>query len=245
MGTNTLTSRVDGEKIPASDHNELVQALLIDLVPRNNSRAPEDIIGQLGISTLRWLRAYVKEYFVGTSANNLRIYEGAPNELWLERNSNSDEQIRIIENAIEFYTSGVKRFSITDSGIDWTAQPDNSIPTKTIQDKALYSSPIADQAHNNFTVIYPLNVDLKVNKNYLFTINFTALHVFSSIWPFIRFRVDGAIVHSMDTTFSFTGTTYTLGGLSFLYKSTHNTPKQVDLQLEGGFVKLQFQVVEL
>ena len=112
MGENTLTARVDGNKIPANDHNELVQALQIDLVPRNNSRAPQDIIGQLGTSAVRWLRAYVKTYHIGDSANGLTISEAVAGEIHIKRGS-SAEEIRLRNGALEFYIAGVKSFEIT------------------------------------------------------------------------------------------------------------------------------------
>lgn len=118
MGDNALTSRVDGNVIPASDHNELVQALLIDLVPRNNSRVAEDIIGSLGRSDLRWLRSYIKEMYIGDSANNLKVYEGAAGELWLERNSNTDEIIKLKNGSIEMWVGGVLKGLIDSNGID-------------------------------------------------------------------------------------------------------------------------------
>lgn len=85
MGTNTIPSATSGSVIPNTDHNSLVQALLEDFVPRNANRSPEDVAGQLGSSIYRWLRAYIKEYYIGTAGNNLKIYEGANGEIWIER----------------------------------------------------------------------------------------------------------------------------------------------------------------
>lgn len=138
MGTNTLTSRVDGNLIPASDHNELVQALLIDLVPRNNSRVPEDIIGSLGRSDLRWLRAFVKEYFIGAASNNLKIYEGAAGEVWIEKGSPSDS-IRLKTNSIEIWVAGQMKtsFGLTTMTTINNYIAHNSLKTK--QDKIGFS----------------------------------------------------------------------------------------------------------
>lgn len=111
MGTNNLTTRSDGNTIPASDHNELVEALRIDLVPRNNSNAPEDIIGSLGRSDLRWLRAFVQEYRIGNATNNLRIYEGSDGEIWIDKN-NGQEGIRIREEDIQFLINGSVVFTL-------------------------------------------------------------------------------------------------------------------------------------
>lgn len=69
MGTNTLSTRSPGEVIPSSDHNSLVQALEVDMVPRNGSGVATDIAGSIGTSTYRWDSAYVKKIFIGEVAN--------------------------------------------------------------------------------------------------------------------------------------------------------------------------------
>ena len=127
MGTGTLTSRSDGETIPSADHNELVDALSVDVVPRNTSRVATDIIGQLGTSLFRWLRIYVKEIFVGTAANNLKIYEGTSGELWLENPSN--DSIRLLSGVTRFYIGTNLVASIDANGFNGADIKDNSIPT--------------------------------------------------------------------------------------------------------------------
>lgn len=117
MSDNTLSVATPGQDIPADHHNELVQALLQNQVPRNTTRAPEDLAGSLGTSVFRFLRAYVNEYRIGAVLSNLRIYEGAANELWIERNSNADEIIKIKENVIELWMSGSLIVSFGENGI--------------------------------------------------------------------------------------------------------------------------------
>lgn len=117
MGTGTLTSRSDGEIIPAADHNELVEAFTEELVPRNASRVATDLSGQLGTSAFRWIQAFVRDYFVGDAANNLKIYEGATGELWLERSSPSDEVIKIKSDEIELVVEGVSVLRFTDDSL--------------------------------------------------------------------------------------------------------------------------------
>lgn len=59
MGAGTLNPAVDGTPIPANDHNELVIALIQDLLPRHSDYAVTDIKGSLGSAAFRWLRAYI------------------------------------------------------------------------------------------------------------------------------------------------------------------------------------------
>lgn len=108
MGTNTLTARVDGDYIPAEDHNELVQALITEFVPRNASRVPTDLAGSLGTSSFRWDFAYIQRILVGLAANNLKIYEGAAGELWIERIDPSNQIIKLTANGFEVWIGGVQ-----------------------------------------------------------------------------------------------------------------------------------------
>lgn len=107
MGTNTLSVATDGQVIPAAHHNELVTAIGGDFVPRNASRVPQDIIGQLGTSALRWLRTYSNEYYIGAAAQNLKIYEGASGEIWIERNASNKELIKLKNGSIEVIVNNV------------------------------------------------------------------------------------------------------------------------------------------
>jgi len=107
MGTNTLSVATDGQVIPAAHHNELVTAIGGDFVPRNASRVPQDIIGQLGTSALRWLRTYSNEYYIGAAAQNLKIYEGASGEIWIERNASNKELIKLKNGSIELVVNNV------------------------------------------------------------------------------------------------------------------------------------------
>lgn len=107
MGTNSLSVASPGQDIPADHHNELVTAFLQEIVPRNASRVPTDLAGNLGTSALRFLRVFSANYHVGDAANNLKIYEGATGELWIERNSSSDELIKIKSDGVEILKGGV------------------------------------------------------------------------------------------------------------------------------------------
>lgn len=161
MGTNTLTTRTDGETIPASDHNEILQALRQDLVPRNNSNAPEDIIGQLGTSALRWLRAYCQEYRVGDAANNLVISEPTPGTLKIERPDN--DYIEIADGEISFYMNNVKRFAVNDGGIDWATQDDATIPKEKVDGFVFTSKTVVNlNPSNGSTPSYVLPFDAMV-----------------------------------------------------------------------------------
>ena len=154
MGDNTLTQRVNGNNIPAADHNELVEAFVGDIVPRNTDRAAEDIAGQLGTSQYRFLRSFIQEMLIGDAANNLKIYEGAVGELWIERNSNANEIIKLRNSSIElwidnsialniepsqlqFYINGAQEFRVTSSGIDWNTQNNLSIPSNKINGRII------------------------------------------------------------------------------------------------------------
>jgi len=171
MGTNTLTARVDGNKIPANDHNELVQALLIDLVPRNNSRAPQDIIGALGTSALRWLRAYVSEYYVGNAANNLRIYEGAAGELWIENGLNN--RVKIRSGIIEIWINNVLKGSFDSNGLEGALIKAQSVSNDSIaSDKRFISGSVLVQSDldTNDTLS---SLVLGVRNGYKYSINIT------------------------------------------------------------------------
>lgn len=118
MGSGTLTSSADGDIIPASDHNQLVNALLEEIVPRDTTKAPVDEGGQLGTSLYRFLYAYVTNYFIGTAANNLKIYEGATGEIWIERGGTSGETLKLKNGTIEFWDGGSVFLSIDSSGVN-------------------------------------------------------------------------------------------------------------------------------
>lgn len=146
MGTGTLTSSADGDIIPASDHNQLVNALLEEIVPRDTTKAPVDEGGQLGTSLYRFLYAYVTNYFIGTAANNLKIYEGATGEIWLERANAEiikmrDGQIDIIGPAGDT----IAQFNtITNKGLVGTGIQESSVPRTKIINK-----PFAIKGPNN------------------------------------------------------------------------------------------------
>lgn len=117
MGTNTLVQATDGDVIPASDVNQFVTAFIENIVPRNTSRVPSDLAGQVGTSTYRFIRGYIRDVFIGTASANLKIYEGATNEIWLERDNTSSDILKVRNGSIEHWTSGTKRMTINDSTI--------------------------------------------------------------------------------------------------------------------------------
>lgn len=59
MGTGNLTVRNDGDVIPVTDHNELVDAMEVDLIPRNSSGIPTANGGKMGTPTYPWIRATI------------------------------------------------------------------------------------------------------------------------------------------------------------------------------------------
>lgn len=140
MGTNTLTSRSGGDVIPSSDHNELVEALSLDLVPRSASRVPTDIAGQLGTSAYRWLRVFAQEYFIGDAANNLRVSE--PSSGQIKIGNANDDFLLITDGSVEFWTNNTIRFRLNDSGIDWSITNDKQIPREKLENKNYVQSSI-------------------------------------------------------------------------------------------------------
>jgi len=66
MGLNTLPTATSTGTIPTTHHNGLVDALKDDFVPRDTTtKAPTDIAGDLGSTSYRWDKGYVKELWVG------------------------------------------------------------------------------------------------------------------------------------------------------------------------------------
>ena len=206
VGTNTLTARVDNDLIPASDNNQFVDALVGEFVGRNNSRTPEDNFGQLGSSVFRWLRAYVSTYHIGSSANNLLIKEGAAGEIWIE-NPNG-EKVVVADGTCSFFTDGVKRFEVTDTGINWNIIADSSIPNS----KLAYNSNSAVGFHNQLANTGGVDV-LLVSKNIVnikqgkrIQVNYTGsnIPVFGSS-PKIKIFINGGLVATGNGTISTIG----------------------------------------
>jgi len=116
MGDNTLSVAVDDNIIPDTHHNGLVEALLIDLVPRNASRVATSDAGQIGSSLYRWLRGYFGELRVGISTDNLRVHSPNANEIWIE--NNFGDSVRLIEDTVEMYIDGVLKLKVDADGLD-------------------------------------------------------------------------------------------------------------------------------
>lgn len=134
MGTNTIPSAINGNVIPPEHHNSLKEALGQDLVPRDTNGVPSDLSGQIGTSSYGWLRGFIREVLVGLPGDSLRIYSPVAGELWFE--ITNGDVIKMIQGSISFWTNNVKRFEITDSGINWGIISDKTIPNNSIQAKS-------------------------------------------------------------------------------------------------------------
>ena len=248
MGDNNLTARTDGEKIPATDHNELVQAFVGDVVPRNNSRVPEDIIGQLGTSVFRWLRAYLKELYLGDAANNLRIYEGSANTIYIEAGGPNDS-IRITSGGnIDFYRAGSLVFRTTASGIDWATQPALGIPHANLVNNIPYSK-IATKEHkesigfsNMGGTAETLSINITSGKKYLVVLNIGRfIHSGAGTSDVLLFKVNGTI--NKEFSLNVTGiATHLKKTFSLIYTATTTTtysfsfdPVDTDIDWNGDF----------
>jgi len=168
LGDNTLTTRSDGNTIPATDHNEVLQALSIDLVPRNNSNAAEDVAGALGTSLYRWLRAYIGEIYIGDAANNLKITEPGAGILRISIPNN--DYIELTQGAISIYTNGNKKFSVDDNGISWTSQDDNTIPALKLQAKEVDTGTATGSVGGSLVVVTSARCSITcvAGKTYIF-----------------------------------------------------------------------------
>lgn len=243
MGTGTLTSRSDGEKIPASDHNELVEALVGDYVPRNPSRAPQDIIGQLGTSVYRFLRAYIKEYFIGASANNLKIHEGATGEIWIE-NPNND-RIKIKDGSIELISNNVVRFRVNDSGIDWTV---SSIPISALPVTTNYTGTKSGTIVSTGTVD-STTINTTINRNYMMIVSYDSIRGAAGETSVVSFKVASGVVKSWDFDGGATDVDYDYNTLTWVYKATSSGNKLFelffDIDTTGQAFGFHLQIVEL
>lgn len=73
MGTNTLSTKNEGDVIVSPDPNQFEEALQEDFVPRNSSGVPTDQAGGLGQALLRWARSYIKEIILGDPDDDVMI----------------------------------------------------------------------------------------------------------------------------------------------------------------------------
>ena len=105
MGDNALDTASPGQEIPSAHINQFVQALIGNLVPRDNNRTAVNLAGSLGTSTLRFLRAFVETYHIGTASENLTIVEGAAGEIWIQR-GDANDSIRVTDSSIQLYVDG-------------------------------------------------------------------------------------------------------------------------------------------
>jgi hypothetical protein len=69
MGTETLKKHSPRDKGIAEWFNEFQEVLSGALVPRNSTGLPQDLIGNLGQSSYRWLNAYLETLKVGSGTN--------------------------------------------------------------------------------------------------------------------------------------------------------------------------------
>ena len=132
MGTNNVDEATSGAVIPAAHHNSLREGISTDVVPRNASAVPTDQAGSLGTSLFTWLRVFAQEFKPGNPANNLRIYEGATGEIWIERTDTTDS-LRVKNGVIEMYIGGALKFSVNSNGIVWNQQNDQSVPREKLE----------------------------------------------------------------------------------------------------------------
>lgn len=75
MGTNSLTTEIDGELASADAVNQFKTALANDLLPRNSTGVVQDIIGSIGSSVARWLNGYFEKLVIGAISSGLSIEE--------------------------------------------------------------------------------------------------------------------------------------------------------------------------
>jgi len=67
MGTDTLTTAIDGTIVASDNHNSIKGALTVDLYPRNSSGVVTDQAGDLGSSTYEWKALYTNDLEVSGS----------------------------------------------------------------------------------------------------------------------------------------------------------------------------------
>jgi len=122
MGTNSIPSATTGTIIPATHHNSLKEALTTDLVPRDISGNPSANAGDLGSSSLPWLRM-----FFGLVSSGMSI-EDAAGKMVLKINSST--KVTIGPNGIE--AGSLAPLSVIDG----------TIASSSVQFSALKSRPI-------------------------------------------------------------------------------------------------------
>jgi hypothetical protein len=125
MGTGTLTVATDGTIIPATDHNELVDALKDNFVPRDTtSKAAVDLAGDLGATSYRWKDAYVQKIVLGLIASGLTIEEDSGD--------------------IIFKRDSVEKLRITSTGVDGSDLVAASVGTTQLTNGGVTTAKIAD-----------------------------------------------------------------------------------------------------
>lgn len=193
MGTNVLTARTDGDIIPAADHNELVEALGLDFVPRNASRVPTDLAGQLGTSALRWLSVFAQDYFVGDAANNLKIEEPSAGVIKIG-NSNND-YVLISDGKCEFYTNNVVRWRVNDSGVDWTIISNLTVPRNVMAHKNFQRSSIFDSSESSSSPATKQSFSFSFLQGRTYKIGLVGGHILTGVnTGAVYLRVDGTVI---------------------------------------------------
>ena len=193
MGTGALTVASAGQDIPASHHNELVEAFLQTLVPRNASRTAEDLAGSLGQSTLRWLRAYVETYHIGTASANLTISEAVAGEIHILRDVN-DEKIIIKNGSVDFYVGNSLIGRFNGAGLSGTYLTTNTVAREKLVPKPFtiagpangsVGSTLANIAsvENTFTAI--------AGRTYVLTLTSQQVVFGVQVGPSIRYNIVG------------------------------------------------------
>lgn len=143
MGSNTLTTATDGEVIPSTDHNQLVEALKENFLPRNTSTlAPTDLAGDLGSTSYRWRDTYTEELILGAIASGLNIKESSGDIIFERANV---EKFRIkSDGATGLAVDSVSTDKIIDSNVTSDKIADLNVITSKIQNLGVTSDKIAN-----------------------------------------------------------------------------------------------------
>lgn len=207
MGTGSIPSATGGNIIAPTDHNALKAALIQTFVPRNAAGVAEDVAGSLGSSIYRWNFAYIVQMFIGAASNNLKMYEGADGELWLEKAG--IDSLRLKDGSLEYYVNEALVFAVNENGIDFLNQP-NKIPQDAIATKAKFNVgniPVNTSGNSSFETIFSTTLNNCIaGKKILF---FVQLNVESAVNPTdYRLEINGVLAGDSPNEGATTSRTY-------------------------------------
>jgi len=218
MGTNTLPSAVDGNVIPASHHNALVEAFLQVIVPRNAAKAPTDLAGQLGNSLYRFARAYCAEYLIGETADNLKIYSPNPDELWIQ--NDNDDSIRIKNGSIDVVSGGNVILTVTPTGIfNEKVISHNALKTNTKHNTSTFNKNYEADYETMFSSTLSNCIAGKKIK-LMFAANYAANPAMD-----VRIKINGTIVQTLTAFVDSSDYPYITGGPGSIYTDSTTTYK--------------------